>query len=409
MKSTQPTTENQASSSKPAHKKQIVKDLNKELQESNITFEKFTESINNLNNKNRSSLLDFFNQTKRQQENIDLIIEDIQSIEEPYKCNYFKLKKKGHDNEGTTHRELEIANAGLTVFMANTNHGKTLFSINLFCQFLKDSPNNKAAYISVEEEQGDILNKVFTAYYAHTNRNKYEAYSKTQKKIYEFRKEPDKDTIKEVLKQGYIISQSEFEKRFKGKPFNDKVIIEYCKILASEGYKTIFLDYVQDIEMEGQRNKAFNYELKDLIRSLNTLAISQSISIILNAQTASEANNPKLILKDVGDSYDIVRKAKAVYAIWDCSKPSIDKSKSLIKYNNLYSYRDKGKDVDNKVIQEQDRRDFLFIQCLKSRSGLGYYANAFKYNGSQYFVSNEEKENNIEEYKLYGHPKPEDT
>ena len=141
MKNKEQTKENQVSSLKPIQEKKLIEDLNKEFQEGNITLEKLTESINNLSNKNRSTLLDFFNQTKQKQDDIDLIIEDIQSIEEPYKCNYFKLEKKGQDK----HKGLEIANAGLTVFMANSNHGKTLFSINLLCQFLKSNTNNKAA------------------------------------------------------------------------------------------------------------------------------------------------------------------------------------------------------------------------------------------------------------------------
>lgn len=356
--------------------KQQFEFISKNYLEGRFTLKKTQEEINKIANENSLTIEGWLEKVKNKK--AEDITTSIKESKKPYSCDNYELKGKNGIK-----KELEIAESGLTVMLANTSHFKTFCAINLFCDLIKN--NEKACYISVEESEEDITTKILTCYFNKLTKNKARKIDRSslKKNI-----ENHRTDLKSLRQNGLILCESDFSKENPDKTFNDVVLGEICKNISDE-YKYIFIDYIQDIELENQRNKGFNYQLKDLIRTLNSIATQKDVSFIINAQTSKDVKAPFFNLDSVGDSYDIVRKAKTVYGLWNTQKRCLGGDNKPKEEKRLHSYQDKN---------EPKERPFILIECLKSRSGLAGYANAFHVEPDKFLINSQDTLKGQEEY-----------
>jgi DNA primase catalytic core len=265
--------------------------------------------------------------------------------------------------------DLLLPGAQISVYVAPTNHGKTILLINTVLNVAERYPDKKFIFFTYEERATSIL-QYFLNTYIDVNLNNSE---KTNRRV-----------IKDYFKTGstlFISSQNlEYFNAKKAEFF--KTYIETGRILIKDAdynsqemdlairylHKTepniggVFIDYFQLLNLPQKIKKNTRQEeLKQICQDLNRVAKNTGLPIILAAQFNREATNlMRLHPTNIGEAGDIERIVNTLVGLWNMDKKPVLKGITEAEVDEINTR------IQNRKLKGEGAKN-MYLEILKSR------------------------------------------
>jgi DNA primase catalytic core len=266
--------------------------------------------------------------------------------------------------------EFLLPSGAISVCVAPTNHGKTVFLINTALNVAERYPDKNFIFFTYEERESSILQYFLNTYIDldlnssdKGNRRLLKEYFKTgstqfiSEKNLEYFKSKKEEFFKNYIETGRIL--------VKYVDYNSQELttaIEYVKKEA-KNLGGVFIDYFQLLSLPQGKYKAYSRqeELKQICINLKDIAINTGLPLFLAAQFNREATNlMRLHPTNIGEAGDIERIVNTLIGLWNMDKKL-----------KLTDIRDAEKDEINKKIAQKrisgEGAKNMYLEILKSR------------------------------------------
>lgn len=287
-------------------------------------------------------------------------------------------------------RNLSFSNRGVSVIVAQTKHGKTLFMLDTAIKYATKHPDETVFYFSDEEDGSQIVTKIYRHFadghetaIRHGNDPKkpvnHDILQGLRRMIWE--NDPDLDDIRfdgEKVQNLHVV-------RVKDDINKTVAMINAVVMDERENYhrpvKACFLDYLQLFRDEGNSYSRTD-ELSHVCTALNNLSKDLQVGIITSAQfnrevKKSDVNFDSWGIAFIGESQSIENIATDVYLLVNATK-----IKKILKNSiEVNQTTDKLKAEDYKKISIRaerinefttpDNANFLYLENLISREHRG--------------------------------------
>jgi len=272
---------------------------------------------------------------------------------------------------------LLLPSGAISIFAAPTSHGKTAFLINLALNVATAYPE-KEAYLFVFEEDGDtILIRALNTYLdeeiSSNNRRTLRSYFATGSTEFIASHHRDSFFAKKDKFFKELIETRRLNIHYTS--YNSSTLIEAIRYLhkhANPG--AIFIDYIQLLNLEGNKAYSRQEELKEICIALKDVAVDTGLPIILGAQFNREVvNHLRIHPTRIGEAGDIERIANLIVGFWD----------NRFKPTGL-------SDVEQKEITEKgiNAPGTLYTTILKNRGGKVGLKEMLSYNSNTGKIKN---------------------
>jgi replicative DNA helicase len=303
--------------------------------------------------------------------------------------------------------ELLLPAGAITVCVAPTNHGKTVFLINTALNVAERYPDKKFIFFTYEERDTTILQYFLNTYIDLNlnssdkgNRRLLKEYFKTGStqfiagkniKYFESKKE---EFFKTYIETGRIL--------VKYVDYNSqdlKTAIEYIKKEATD-IGGVFIDYFQLLNLSGEIKRAERInsrqeELKQICIDLKNTAINTGLPLFLAAQFNRDATNlMRLHPTSIGEAGDIERIVNTLIGLWN-----MDKKIKLTDINKNET-EEINKKIATKRLQGEGAKN-MYLEILKSRDLPTGAFDFLDFNGNTGKIKNREVENSGESKDIF--------
>ena len=310
---------------------------------------------------------------------------------------------------------IEFWPADITVFCAQTSHGKTMILFQAALDLVART-DKTYLFVSAEENKRQLTERAINVFLDIENTES----GKTPENGYVFKTGTRKRTIKAVLRNDvppieYDVAEhynALSEKIRRGvKAYGEQVrprlklvhtdatmesvkanIIFAVEDLRASGVEVggVFLDYVQLFSSE---NKSFSrqHELKYICKILKDCAARLEIPVIVGAQLNRDTLKDgidNVTLANIGEGADIERIAHDIYFIWQVDKTKKDQyfTGEPPKWNPKEA-RERANRIFTDIYLHPENRElkegFLYIEQLKARDGKTGGWGLFPYDGER--------------------------
>lgn len=274
--------------------------------------------------------------------------------------------------------ELLLPASALSVFAAQTGHGKTLMLINTILNVAEANPDKQYLLFTYEEPANNIIQYFLNAYINHdlnraedSNRRLLKEYFRTGDLQYIGNKEFF-EKAKDAFFTTYIETGRILIKYVNYDSAELTGAIEYLKRKANIG--GVFIDYFQLLKLPADKFKNYSArqeELKQICIDLKDVAIDTKLPIVLAAQFNREVNNlMKLHPTNIGEAGDIERIVNTLIGLWDISKKTASKGEKPTASDS---------EIDKRTGSLEQG---MYIELLKSRDLPAGAYEVLDYNGN---------------------------
>jgi DNA primase catalytic core len=287
--------------------------------------------------------------------------------------------------------ELLLPGGAISVYVAPTNHGKTILLINTAINVAQRYPDKKFVFFTYEERDTSIL-QYFLNTYIDTNLNSSD---KANRRI-----------LREYFKTGstQFISSSNlnyFESK-KAEFFRDyietgRILVKYVDYNSQELTTAIeyinkesrdiggvFIDYFQLLKLPKEKNSR-QEELKQICMSLKDTAVRTGLPLILAGQFNREVTNlMRLHPTNIGEAGDIERIVNTLVGLWNMDKKPVLKGIADAERDEI------NERIKKRRLQGEGAKN-MYLEILKSRDlPTGSY-DFLEFNGNTGKVKNREE------------------
>jgi hypothetical protein len=271
-------------------------------------------------------------------------------------------------------KDLLFPSAGITLLAGATGHGKTTLLIQAAINVLREYPEKKYLYITLEEGRSEVLTKFLVNIKGDQFKGEYPR-TELKNMIRNGNLEPD--FYPPELNRIRIASN-----KFEGV---DSLIQGIEEAVRAEGKAIggVFLDYAQLLKVgDGVRARSRQEELKEVCIKLKDLAVTSGLPLIIAAQFNREVTAPTdLHCTKLGEAGDLERIASLIIGLWNGNKEVIaDKHELSVLNGNPYCYAEKIK----------IKKDQIFLKVLKNRNGESEQSDWLKFDGRLGTIKNKE-------------------
>ena len=296
--------------------------------------------------------------------------------------------------------ELLLPAAQISVYVAPTNHGKTILLINTVINVAQRYPDKKFIFFTYEERATAIL-QYFLNTYIDVNLNNSE---KTNRRILrDYFKTGSTQFISSQNLEYFNAKKEEFFKTYietgriliKDADFNSQEMDLAIRYLHKQepNIGGIFIDYFQLLNLPQKIKKnSRQEELKQICQDLNRVAKNTRLPIILAAQFNRDATNlMRLHPTHIGEAGDIERIVNTLVGLWNMDKKPVLKGITDAEADEI-NLR-----LSNRRLKGEGDKN-MYLEILKSRDlPTGSY-DFLEFNGNTGKIKNRETDSSGSSY-----------
>lgn len=349
----------------------------------------------------------------------DDVLNSIAEQPEPIKTRFTLGRIKGGDAltpaKYTETGEIDIWADDVTIFCAQTSHGKTLFLFQLLIDLIGADINagrfKKYIYISKEETGRQLYARALNTYISPKGLKE----GSRRAIIRAFARGEDLRTYTTDERRALADEVERFKAQFFPRialintPDSVEAIagnVEHYKTLIEESgadFGGVFVDYFQLLDSD-RTGDARNYELKTICKVLKESAQKSGVPYVVAAQLNREALKngvDSIQLANIGEGADIERIATDVYLVWNCDKTH----KSTYVKNNKTGGETKTDaygERAGRIINYDDTEKkytplegYLYVERLKGRNSTTGVWGLFPFDGESGQIGNNRDGNTI--------------
>jgi DNA primase catalytic core len=294
--------------------------------------------------------------------------------------------------------ELLLPSGAISVYVAPTNHGKTILLINTALNVAERYPEKKFVFFTYEERDTTILQYFLNTYIdldlngsKKANRRLIREYFKTgsteffKRENIEYFESKKEEFFKTYIETGRLL--------VKYVDYNSQDLTTAIEYLNKEvdNLGGVFIDYFQLLNLSGkvkreERINSRQEELKQICISLKDTAVKTGLPLCLAAQFNREATNlMRLHPTNIGEAGDIERIVNTLIGLWNMSKKTVLKSIGEAEQGEINAR------IKQRGLTEDAKENNMYLEILKSRElPTGTY-DFLKLNGNTGKVKNREE------------------